>query len=111
MGLFGMVVFTTETRLREISIRKVLGAGEGSLIYLLSKGFLVLLGIAAVVALPATYFFFDNVVLPNFAYHQPIGVAGLLWSIGIVMVIALLMIGSQAFKAARTNPAQVLKTE
>ncbi len=111
MGLFGMVVFTTETRLREISIRKVLGAGEGTLIYLLGKGFLVLLGIAAAVALPATYFFFDNVVLPNFAYHQPIGIAELLWSIGIVMVIALLMIGSQAFKAARTNPAQVLKAE
>ncbi|HEX8531084.1 MAG TPA: ABC transporter permease, partial [Cytophagales bacterium] len=50
MGLFGMVVFTTETRLREISIRKVLGAGEGTLIYLLGKGFLVLLGIAAAVA-------------------------------------------------------------
>jgi hypothetical protein len=43
MGLFGMVVFTTETRLKEISIRKVLGASEGGLIFLLSKGFLILL--------------------------------------------------------------------
>jgi ABC-type antimicrobial peptide transport system permease subunit len=111
MGLFGMVVFTTETRLREISIRKVLGAGEGTLIYLLSKGFLFLLSIAASVALPATYFFFDQVVLSNFAYHQPIGAAELLGSAGAVMVIALLMIGSQALKAARTNPARVLKQE
>jgi hypothetical protein len=111
MGLFGMVVFTTETRLREISIRKVLGANEGTLIYLLGRGFLVLLVIAAAVALPVTYFFFKNVVLTNFAYHQPIGAAELLGSAGAVMAIALLMIGWQALKAARTNPAQVLKKE
>src|SRR5260221_735947 len=58
MGLFGMVVFATETRLKEISIRKIMGATPGNLIYLLSRGFLLLLSISALNALPVTYLFF-----------------------------------------------------
>lgn len=111
MGLFGMVVYTTETRLKEISIRKVLGASEGNLIYLLSKGFLVLLGIAALIAIPVTYLFFDQVILSNFAYHQPIGLGELLTGVLVVMLIAVVMIGSQTLKVARTNPANVLRSE
>ncbi|WP_405512556.1 ABC transporter permease [Spirosoma sp. KNUC1025] len=111
LGLFGMVVFTTETRLKEISIRKVMGASESGLIYLLSKGFLSMLMVATLVALPATYFFFDKVVLVNFAYHQPIGLSELLAGVIIVMSLAFLLIGSQTLKAARKNPANVLKSE
>ncbi len=111
MGLFGMVVFTTETRLKEISIRKVLGASEWKLIYLLSKGFLLLLTLAALVAVPTTYIFFDNIVLANFAYHQPIGLMELMTGVLVVMAIAFLMIGSQTLKVARSNPAEVLKNE
>jgi ABC-type antimicrobial peptide transport system permease subunit len=111
MGLFGMVVFTTETKLREISIRKVLGAGEGKLIFMLSRGFLSLLAIASVIALPVTYIFFDKVVLLRFSYHQPIGLVELFAGAFIVMLAAFVMVGSQTLKAARANPAQVLKTE
>ncbi|HKZ37712.1 MAG TPA: FtsX-like permease family protein, partial [Chryseolinea sp.] len=111
MGLFGMVVFTTETRLKEISIRKVLGASERKLIYLLSKGFLLLLTLAAFIAIPITYFFFDKVILSNFAYHQPIGWSELITGVGAVMALAFLMIGSQTLKVARSNPAEVLKNE
>ena len=110
-GVFGMVVFTTETRLKEISIRKVLGAGEGTLIFLLSKSFLILLAISAVTALPVTYIFFEKVVLVNFAYHQPMGVYELAISLLAVVFLAFAMIGSQTFKAARTNPAEILKNE
>jgi putative ABC transport system permease protein len=111
MGLFGMVVFTTETKMKEISIRKVLGAGEGKLVLLLSRGFIVLLGISALVALPMTWLFFDKVVLTNFAYHQPLGALPLVITVLIVMGIAFVMIGTQTLKAARTNPADVLKVE
>ncbi|WP_373552113.1 ABC transporter permease [Haliscomenobacter sp.] len=69
MGLFGMVVFTTETRLKEIGIRKVMGASSGNLVFLLSRGFLTLLSISALIALPVTYLFFENVVLRRFPYH------------------------------------------
>src|SRR5262249_22226032 len=105
------VVFTTETRLKEITIRKVLGAGELKLIFLLSKGFFVLLCIATLVALPLTYLFFEKVVLSGMTYRAPIGVADLLVGALAVMAIAFMMIGSQTLKAARTNPAHVLKNE
>ncbi|GAB4015999.1 ABC transporter permease [Spirosoma koreense] len=111
LGLFGMVVFTTETRLKEISIRKVLGATDGGLIFLLSRNFLLLLTMSTLVALPTTYFFFDKVVLTNFAYHQPIRLPELLTGALVVMVIAALLIGSQTLKAARSNPASVLKSD
>jgi putative ABC transport system permease protein len=110
LGLLGMVVFTTETRLNEISIRKVLGASEAELVYLLCRGFLLLLGIAAVIALPVTYLLFDKILLTGFAYHQPIGLGELLGGALLVMLLALLMIGSQTAKAARSNPAEVLKS-
>jgi len=111
LGLMGMVVFITETRLKEISIRKVLGATEASLIYILSRGFFFLLLISAGIALPLTYIFFANVLLPNIVYHAPIGFIEMFISVVVVMGIALLMIGSQTLKVARSNPAEVLKTE
>lgn len=111
MGLFGMVAFTTETRLKEIGIRKVMGASYANLIYLLSRGFLVLLSISALVALPATYFFFENVVLTHFPYHTPVQIAELLVGLLAVLLIAFFMIGSQTVKAAKSNPVEVLKSE
>jgi ABC-type antimicrobial peptide transport system permease subunit len=111
MGLFGMVVFTTETRLKEISIRKVMGASPGNLLYLLSSGFLMLLSISALIALPVTYVFFENVVLTNFPYHAPIHLPELFVGLLAVLLIAFLMIGAQTRKAVRSNPARVLKSE
>ncbi|CAN5181525.1 ABC transporter permease [soil metagenome] len=111
MGLFGMVAFTTETRLKEISLRKVMGASSGNLIYLLSRGFLVQLSISTLIALPVTYLFFENIVLTNFPYHTPVQITELLAGLLVVMLIALILIGSQTIKAARSNPAEVLKSE
>lgn len=110
LGLFGMVVFTTETKIKEVSIRKILGAGEGSLIYLLSKSFILLLAASAAIALPVTYLFFDQVVLPKFPYHAAIGVEAF-YGFVIVMSLAFVMIGLQTLGIARTNPARVLKNE
>lgn len=111
MGLFGMVVFTTETRLKEIGIRKVMGASSGNLVYLLSHGFLLLLSISALIALPVTYFFFENVVLTRFPYHTPVQVVEMFVGLLAVLLIAIIMIGSQTMKAAASNPAEVLKNE
>ncbi|OIN56765.1 hypothetical protein BLX24_23375 [Arsenicibacter rosenii] len=111
LGLFGMVVFTIETRLKEVSIRKVLGADEAGLVYLLCKNFLLLLLLAAAIALPVTYLLFDKLVLPRFVYHKPIGWGELLIGSLLVMLFALLMIGSQTARAARINPTNVLKGE
>ncbi|MBO0931060.1 ABC transporter permease [Fibrella aquatilis] len=111
MGLFGMVVFTTETRLKEISIRKVMGASPVNLVYLLSHGFLVLLSVSALIALPVTYLFFERVVLTKFPYHTPVRGAEVFVGLLMVLLIAFVMIGSQTIKAARRNPVDVLKSE
>jgi ABC-type antimicrobial peptide transport system permease subunit len=111
IGLLGMVVFTTETRLKEISIRKVMGAGEGSLIFLLSKGFLWLLGVSALIALPAAQFFFIRYAFDDYGDRAPIPLSELIMGVTSVMAIALLMIGFQTLKVARANPAEVLKNE
>ena len=111
IGLFGMVVFSTETRLKEISIRKVLGASEGNLVFLLSKGFLLLLAIAATIALPSTHFFFAKYVLSEYADGAPIAWNELLIGTTMVMVVAYIMIGSHTLHAARSNPSDVLKSE
>jgi ABC-type antimicrobial peptide transport system permease subunit len=111
LGLLGMVVFTTETRLKEISIRKVLGASAGNLVLLLSRGFLVLIGVSALVAIPLTYVFFENFVLTNFPFHKPIGAIELFGGLIAVLAIAFVMIGSQTVRAAASNPAEVLKCE
>lgn len=111
LGLLGMVVFTTETRLKEISIRKVLGASEASLLRLLGKGFFVLLILAAIIALPITYLFFDQVVFQEIGNHTSIAFMDLTMGFFAVMFLALVMISLQTFKATRTNPAEVLKSE
>lgn len=111
MGLFGMVVFTTETRIKEIGIRKVMGASSENLIYLLSRDFLWLLSISALIALPVTYTFFEKFVLTNFPYNEPVQIPELFIGFFAVLAIAMIMIGSQTMKAARSNPASVLKSE
>ena len=109
LGLFGMVVFTTETRLKEIGIRKVMGATSGNLVFLLSRGFLVLISISALVALPVTYLFFERVILTRFPYHTPVHFVELIAGFLAVSLVAFVLIGSQTWKAARTNPTVVLR--
>lgn len=111
LGLLGMVVFTTETRLKEISIRKTLGATSGSLVLLLSRGFIALLGVSALIAVPVTYLFFEFVVLVHFPFHEAIGIGELFGGLLAVLAIAFAMIGSQTLKAAYSNPAETLKCD
>ena len=111
MGLLGMVVFTTETRLKEISIRKVMGANEWKLVYLMGNGFIKLLLVAALIAIPATYFFFVEVALPELGNPAPIGIMDLFGGVVAIMIIACIMIGTQTMKVARSNPAEVLRAE
>ena len=111
IGLLGMVVYSTETRIREVSIRKVFGAGELGLLFLLSRGFLLLIIIASLIGLPLTYLFFENVLFPMLFNHAPLGFFEMSAGALAVAGIALLMIIIQTLKVARTNPAEVLKNE
>ncbi len=111
MGLLGMSVYTAETRLKEISIRKVLGANERSLVTLLTKNFIWLLCLAAFVAMPLTYFAFDTFILNDITNRVSIGAIELLSGVIAILAIGFLTIGSQTWKAAKSNPAQTLRSE
>lgn len=111
MGLLGMVVFSTESRLKEVSIRKVMGAPEWKLIFLLGVGFLKLLLISILIGLPTTYLFFDKLALSEIANPAPIHIGELLLGMLAILLVAFAMIGGQTLKVARTNPAEVLRTE
>ena len=111
MGLLGMAVYSTESRIKEISIRKVLGATEKNLVYLLSRGFMLLIVIASVVAVPLTFYLFDEMVLGDQANRLAIGVFELFFGVVLIFGIGLIMIGWQTFKAARANPATTLRDE
>lgn len=111
MGLLGMAVFTTETRQKEISVRKVLGATENNLMFILSKGFFVLLIISAIIAMPLSYLFFTEMVMADFVNRITIGPLELLSGVFLVFAIGLMTISWQTRKAAKTNPAEMLRSE
>jgi len=111
LGLLGMVVFTTEIRLKEVSIRKVMGASEAKLLLLLGKGFVFLLLISTAISLPIVILFFQNVVFPNTANHAPLNIFEMLLGVLVILLFALIMIATQTLKVARANPAEVLKNE
>jgi putative ABC transport system permease protein len=110
IGLLGMATYTTETRLKEISIRKVLGSSNGELVMLLSRGFTAMLIIAIALGVPLAYGV-NNLWLTRIAYHTSLDVAAI--SIGILILISfgVLTIGSQTLRAAFVKPADKLRRE
>jgi putative ABC transport system permease protein len=110
LGLLGMVIYNTETRRKEIGIRKVMGASVSTIISLLSKSFLKLVIIAGVIAMPIAYilgFMFTHI----FANHIDIGFGSLIFSFLGLLALVLITISSQIFKVARANPVESLRTE
>jgi hypothetical protein len=87
------------------------GASEAGLLLLLSRGFLMLLLFAACIAMPLTYLFFDQVLLPEMGNAAPLSILDIAGGSCVVLLIALVMIASQTRKVARANPADVLKSE
>ncbi|HEY0743929.1 MAG TPA: ABC transporter permease [Chryseosolibacter sp.] len=111
LGLLGTVVFTVKNRVKEVSIRKVMGASSQNLVYLLSKDFIALLGIAAVIAIPTVYVLMDLMLQEGQYYHAPIGYVEIVISLAVVLVLGLTTIFSQTLKAANTNPVDNLRVE
>ena len=110
MGLFALVAYMAETRRKEIGIRKVLGASVSSVIFLLSKEFLILVLISVAIASPIAWWAM-NKWLSNYAYRTDIP-----WWLFVVvgcisLGIALLTVGFQAIKAATANPVKAIKSE
>lgn len=110
LGLLGMATYTTETRLKEISIRKVLGSSSGALVLLLSKSFLKMLGLAIVIGVPLAYFV-NGLWLNFIAYRTTIGFTTIAISVLILILFGALTIGSQTIRATFVRPVENLKSE
>ncbi|ULQ57887.1 ABC transporter permease [Flavihumibacter rivuli] len=110
LGLFGLAAYMAENRIKEIGIRKVLGASVAGITTLLSKDFLILVGIALVVATPIAWWLLHN-WLEQFEYRMELHWWYFLIAGMMAMVIALLTVSFQAIKAALTNPVKSLRSE
>ncbi len=110
LGLFGLSAFTITQRVKEIGVRKVLGANVGSIVALLSKDFLKLVMIAAIIAFPVAWIAMHS-WLSDFAYRINIQWWVFLLAGIFAALIALITVSFQAIKAATANPVKSLRTE
>jgi len=110
MGLFGLAAFTARQRVKEIGIRKVLGASVGNIVLMLNKDFIMLVLIALLAATPIAWYLLQR-WLENFAYAIHISWATFLLAGAIAIVIALATVSHLAIRAALTDPVKSLRTE
>ncbi|WP_299903060.1 ABC transporter permease [uncultured Aquimarina sp.] len=110
LGLFGLISFSAKRRVKEIGVRKVLGAGVTKIVLLLSKDYIFLVGIAALIAFPIAWYAMNS-WLNGFAYSISIK----WWMFGLAAVIAVCItsftLGIRAIKSAMANPINSLRTE
>ncbi|MFC1476879.1 ABC transporter permease [candidate division KSB1 bacterium] len=110
LGLLGLSSFMAEQRTKEIGIRKVFGAPDGSIVFLLSKEFVKWVAAANIIALPAAYLVMGR-WLENFAYRIPTVIDILIVSSLLALLVAVFTVSFQAFRTARTKPADTLRYE
>ncbi len=110
LGLFGLAAFTAEQRTKEVGIRKVMGASVSSLVLLISKDFSRLVIFGFLISAPIAWWF-----LTNFLERYPYRIAIVWWMLPLAglgaLVLALLIVSTQALKAAVRNPAKSLRSE
>lgn len=110
LGMLGMAMYSTQTRIKEIGVRKVMGASSRQITLLLSRSFLILMGIAALIGIPAGYYF-GGLFLDTYAYKIAITPLLLLTGLFIVGGLGIITIWSQTWKAASSNPVESLRYE
>ena len=110
LGILGLVSLSIHKRVKEISIRKVLGASVPTITMLFIKEFMVVVVIAAVIACPVAWYLMTG-WLNNYAYRIPLTAPPFLWPVIEVGLVTLLLIGLQTLKAALANPTKNLRSE
>jgi putative ABC transport system permease protein len=110
LGLFGLVTYAAEQRTKEIGVRKVLGASVRGIVGLLSRDFTMLVGIAALIAFPVSWWAMYK-WLETFAYRTEISWWIFLVAGAVALAIALLTVSIQTIRAALANPVKSLRSE
>lgn len=110
MGLFALVSFAVEARIKEIGIRKVLGASVNNIVGMISREFMMLIVVAGVLAVPVAYLVMQH-WLQDFAYRITPGVGIFIVAGVIILIIAAITIGLRTVRAATVNPVNSLRSE
>jgi putative ABC transport system permease protein len=110
LGLFGLASFSAEQRVREIAIRKVLGASVGSIVLMLTKDFMKLVGLGMLIASPLAWLIMHQ-WLEDFAYKAPISWMAFLITFVVTIAITLATVSFHAIRAGLANPAESLKAD
>ncbi len=110
LGVFGLTRFIVKQRQKEIAMRKVLGAGQCSIVNTIAKEFLFLVLCSSVVAMPVSYFVLGN-WLAGFNQHIPQSIWTYVTAISAVLVVTWLTVAVQAYKATRVRPSLILRHE
>jgi putative ABC transport system permease protein len=110
LGLFGLASYMIEQRTKEIGIRKVFGANEGSILKLILKDFLALVGMGILIAVPIAWYFMHN-WLKNYVYRINIGITLIAMAALLTTMITFITISYKAYRASIMNPADSIKTE
>jgi putative ABC transport system permease protein len=111
LGLLGMVVYSTETRAKEVGVRKVLGASVQNLVYLLSKEYVNMMLLAALIAAPISYLFFNALLAEVQYYGVRVGFVDISLGLGFLLLIGVVTLASQTIRTATANPVDTLKCE
>ncbi|HXB09396.1 MAG TPA: FtsX-like permease family protein, partial [Puia sp.] len=110
LGLLGLIAFTTQQRQKEISMRKIMGAGLAQLVTLVTRNFVALVGISCLIAFPAAYLFMDK-WLNLFPYNMGFSVIPYLLAAVTVLMITFLTVLYHTLRAALANPSKSLRSE
>lgn len=110
LGVYGLVLFTVQRKVKEIGVRKVLGASVQHILAIIYRDFALLILLGFVIAVPVTYYFI-NQWFSNFIYHTAIDALTFFISLGLVLLIVSVTISYQAIQAALANPIKSLRSE
>jgi putative ABC transport system permease protein len=110
LGVYGLVLFTVQRKVKEIGVRKVLGANVSSILLLIYRDFAWLIVIGFILAVPVSYYMI-NQWFTNFIYHTNIDVGTYFISLALVFFVVSLTISYQAIRAAQGNPVNSLRSE
>jgi putative ABC transport system permease protein len=110
LGLFGVSLFVIQSRVKEVGIRKVMGASAGAVFYLLVKEFIFLILLSTVISIPIAMYCVDG-WLKNYAYRVSVDIFVVALALLAAMVIVLATVGYQAMRVATANPVEALRYE
>jgi putative ABC transport system permease protein len=111
MGLYGLVSFNISKRMKEFSLRKIMGAGGWSIFKQVNKGFIIILVIAILIAAPLTYVLMSNLIASIYEYYEPINFTSFVLAFVLLLTTVFLTVSAQIIKVFKAKPIDALRDE